>query len=59
VERAIMQADGNFVLYDSKLNIVFSTDTQGHPGSELVLVPSKVFRNKVGPLRQKVSKMSH
>ena len=35
--RCIMQEDGNFVVYSSPYVAVFASDTQGNPGSRLVL----------------------
>jgi hypothetical protein len=34
---AIMQPDGNFVLYDDHNEAVKATDTDGHPGAHLVI----------------------
>jgi hypothetical protein len=34
---AIMQEDGNFVLYDTAGSPVWATDTSGHPGAHLAV----------------------
>jgi hypothetical protein len=35
--RAVMQADGNFVVYRDGVGAVWSTRTQGHPGARIVM----------------------
>ena len=43
VVKAIMQSDGNLVLYDEEEKPMFSTGTHGNPGSQLVFGQSCNF----------------